>query len=185
MLTPASACSFYLVRIGNDHVPVLTACIHTSLLLPPLPGLGAANVCALESASTEDALLAYLGQQHQQQQHMELVVCLTRDLTESHPQLMRAIMVGRWFSGVPFSTSDFVYACMCVLVMVECMSNYTLTAVCRWCNHDAYRHIGNRSGGSPCSHPSRSMRMHVRCAFHEALHRTQSSFLVSYLKYIF
>ncbi len=55
-------------------------------------GLGAVNVCSLETASTADAQLAYLCDEPQGCKH--IVIFATRLLTDSHRWILQALQVG-------------------------------------------------------------------------------------------
>lgn len=55
------------------------------------PGLGASNVCALEGASSDDALLpALLGRPVD-----TLAIFVTQLLTDVHPHILRAVLVSK------------------------------------------------------------------------------------------
>jgi hypothetical protein len=61
------------------------------------PGLGASNVCELEGTSPDDALLGQLtaaASKAAAQPPLRVVMFLSRLLTDSHPFVMRALMVG-------------------------------------------------------------------------------------------
>lgn len=59
----------------------------------PIPGIGAANVCALEEAHPDDALLPAL-LSPDGRPPATLAVFVTQLLTDAHQQIMHALMVG-------------------------------------------------------------------------------------------
>ena len=77
--------------------------------LMPVVGLGATNVCSLESASPDDALLSSLsdamaggrsgGGGGLHPPALRLVLFTTRLLTDAHPHIIKAVMVGKGKGG--------------------------------------------------------------------------------------
>lgn len=80
-----------VLSAGSSRMPAPPEAIPTTWRRRDRAGLGAANVCRLDSASPEDAQLLQLSQG---QPCQLLAIFLTRLLTDAHRSITRAIQVG-------------------------------------------------------------------------------------------
>ena len=126
-----------------------------SLGAPFLLGLGAAGICDLDTASCEDSQLPLmLGKRIQ-----TLVIAVTRLLTEAHPLILKAVLVGRWCQ---------VWGGYAVLVGWSCQVLTGLPApfsflTCFWRTHLARFGHG---GVCKCDHVTHSLTAHTHTHTH-------------------
>ncbi|GAX79314.1 hypothetical protein CEUSTIGMA_g6755.t1 [Chlamydomonas eustigma] len=104
----------------------------TTLGLPFIWGLGAVNICSLEAASYEDANRSFMLSTNEglsSAHTISLTICITKLITESHPDILKAVNVhGQAVTKlVIFSSfSELAHACQASCSLgVEAFSEYS------------------------------------------------------------